>query len=132
MEKKLRKRNKAGRSRHPKEKVKLLSDLKGKFGNKCWYCGIDLTYSLPYYAKGIGLEMDHIIPKCSEGSDSLENRALSCLYCNRAKGPNRAEDFLAWLAHIRSSRFTCFILGKLSKEIISSLKETDFDLLRKD
>lgn len=44
-------------------------------GNRCRYCGED----------GAGT-VDHIIPRCQGGTDSVDNLAVSCQSCNSRKG----------------------------------------------
>ena len=50
----------------------------------CEYC------LLPAQASAIPFEIDHIIARKHGGPSDLENLALSCFYCNSAKGPNIA------------------------------------------
>jgi hypothetical protein len=51
-------------------------------GNRCEYC------LMPQSANAFGHEPDHIIPVQHGGSTETNNLALSCLRCNRYKGPN--------------------------------------------
>jgi hypothetical protein len=51
---------------------------------RCEYCGIPFpNYRLPF-------QIDHIIARQHGGTAELANLALSCLHCNRHKGPNIA------------------------------------------
>lgn len=50
----------------------------------CEYC------LLPSQASTIPFEIDHIIAKKHGGQSDIGNLALSCFYCNSAKGPNIA------------------------------------------
>src|SRR5271166_6321540 len=72
-----------------------LFKLARKYGWKCWYCGLSLT---PGTA-----QVDHIIPKAGGGRTYMDNLALSCMFCNRAKWDNPLEVFLEWLEHVRMS-----------------------------
>ena len=45
---------------------------------------------LPVQASLVSFEIDHIIAKKHGGKSDIENLALSCFYCNSAKGPNIA------------------------------------------
>lgn len=67
-----------------------------KHGRKCAYCGAEHT----------PLNLDHLIPRASGGSDRVSNLTLSCIPCNQAKGslplavfltgsPERAKAILA-------------------------------------
>ena len=47
-----------------------------KWGRKCAYCG----------ATDTPLQIDHVRPKASGGSDRVSNLALACRSCNQAKG----------------------------------------------
>ena len=49
-----------------------------KFGRRCWGC----TFIAP---DGRYLELDHIDPRSSGGSNHLDNRALLCRPCNQKK-----------------------------------------------
>lgn len=50
---------------------------------KCVYCGLD--GSLDKRVLSI-LHLDHLIPRCADGTDDLENLVLSCSRCNGDKG----------------------------------------------
>ena len=52
----------------------------------CQYCG----------AKGVKLEVDHIIPFSRGGSDDLSNLTTSCRRCNRQKKDKTIKEFLIW------------------------------------
>ena len=51
---------------------------------RCEYC------LLPERAMLHPHQIDHIIPRQHGGSDSEDNLALCCVFCNRYKGPNLA------------------------------------------
>lgn len=48
-------------------------------GYCCQYCG--------KRPPSVTLEVDHRIPRCAGGSDSLDNLVAACWDCNRGKGP---------------------------------------------
>ncbi len=53
-------------------------------GYRCEYCHLPAAaYPLPFH-------LDHIIALQHGGQSDLDNLALSCLHCNRHKGPNLA------------------------------------------
>lgn len=52
---------------------------------RCAYCGEGLT--------GATVTLDHVIPRSRGGTGKLENLALACQPCNRAKGSMTAEEF---------------------------------------
>jgi HNH endonuclease len=49
----------------------------------CEYCLIPQEGPFPH-------EVDHIIARQHTGTDTAENLALCCIFCNRPKGPNLA------------------------------------------
>ena len=51
-------------------------------GNSCEYCLLPQTIALHRH------EPDHIVPLQHGGITGKENLALSCMRCNRLKGPN--------------------------------------------
>ena len=127
-----------------KEKRQLISKLETVFGNVCWYCGRSIRKqgfmshrkkyrnTREYNDHSKGAIMEHIIPKSKGGEDKLYNLALSCEICNRAKLDLNVDIFLKWLSYLRSSQFSCKILGKLPKNIINNLDKIEWDRLRKD
>ena len=56
-----------------------------KWGRQCAYCG----------AQHLPLEIEHIVPKSSGGSDRVANLTLACRACNQRKGSQPIETFLA-------------------------------------
>lgn len=50
--------------------------------NRCEYCLLPEKASLHKH------EPDHIVPRQHGGQTTLDNLALSCMRCNRYKGPN--------------------------------------------
>lgn len=61
--------------------VRYLRELSGAC---CEYCLV------PQDDSSQKLEVDHIIPLKHGGDDSIDNLCLSCIRCNRYKGPNVA------------------------------------------
>ena len=55
-----------------------------KWGRECAYCGRDK----------VPLEIDHIHPKSTGGSNRVSNLAIACHDCNQRKGNMPAEQFL--------------------------------------
>jgi hypothetical protein len=51
-----------------------------KWGRKCAYCG----------AKGVPLQIEHVIPKSKGGSNRVSNLTLACQRCNQQKGNRTA------------------------------------------
>jgi hypothetical protein len=63
---------------------RLVEQIWHRAGARCEYCGIPFPdYTLPF-------QTDRIIARQHGGSSDLGNLALSCLHCNRHKGPNIA------------------------------------------
>lgn len=56
-----------------------------KFGYRCAYCG----------EKDVPLEVDHVHARSRGGSDRVSNLAIACVPCNRKKGSQPVEHFLA-------------------------------------
>lgn len=54
-----------------------------KWGRRCAYCG----------ATGVGLQIEHIVPRARGGSDRVSNLTLACQGCNQKKGTQTAEEF---------------------------------------
>jgi hypothetical protein len=57
-------------------------EVRRRAGQRCEYC------CMPAWGDPTPIEIEHIIPKQHSGDTVLENRALSCLHCNRHKGTN--------------------------------------------
>jgi hypothetical protein len=63
---------------------RLVEQIWQRADARCEYRGIPSPdYTLPF-------QVDHIIARQHGGSSDLGNLALSCLHCNRHKGPNIA------------------------------------------
>ena len=56
-----------------------------KWGRQCAYCGVE----------HVPLEIEHIVPKSSGGSNRISNLTLACRPCNQRKGSQSIEVFLA-------------------------------------
>jgi 5-methylcytosine-specific restriction endonuclease McrA len=56
-----------------------------KWGRRCCYCD----------AAGVPLQVEHIVAKARGGSDRISNLCLACATCNRRKGAQPVERFLA-------------------------------------
>ena len=97
-----------------------LRSLEKDFDNKCGYCGNDLTYSSKH--------IDHIIPKSGAGTDEYKNLALSCEFCNMAKGSHDAIRFINWLAFVRSGQFKCKMIDHES--VNQEISPTIYDKLQ--
>jgi len=91
----------------------VLFTLALKYGWVCWYCNLPLRPSpnrplaeschhAQWIVKDPVVHIDHIIPVCAGGTDDIENLALACEFCNRAKLNLDAATFLEWLDRIRS------------------------------
>jgi len=52
--------------------------LLSMYDNTCLYCGNSIAWD--------NSEIDHIVPRADGGVNRLENLAVVCLHCNRAKG----------------------------------------------
>ena len=56
-----------------------------KWQRKCAYCGI----------QNVPLEIEHIVPKSKNGSNSVTNLTIACRNCNQQKGNQDIRDFLS-------------------------------------
>lgn len=63
-----------------------------KFGGRCAYCGRDIAYK--------DMQVDHIKPKRSGGTDDMSNLFPACRICNHYKRDNRLETFRKWISEI--------------------------------
>ncbi len=55
-----------------------------KWGRRCGYCDI----------KNVPLEVEHIVPRSSGGTNRVSNLTLSCRKCNEKKGSKPVDEFL--------------------------------------
>jgi hypothetical protein len=62
-----------------------------KWGRKCAYCA----------ATEVRLEIDHIIPKSSGGTNAVGNLTICCRSCNEKKGSQALQAFIKDPAHIQ-------------------------------
>jgi 5-methylcytosine-specific restriction endonuclease McrA len=81
---------------------KVRRDIFNKASGKCFYCGIELTvvnyYDLDYpgsVTKASQWDVDHIHPVSKGGSNSFDNYAPACRWCNAIKKDKTLEDFRA-------------------------------------
>ncbi len=56
-----------------------------KWDRKCSYCDV----------KDVPLQLEHIVPKAKEGTNRISNLCLACDSCNKKKGTQDIEKFLA-------------------------------------
>lgn len=62
----------------------VVREVRQRARGRCEHCHLPTSvYPLPFH-------VDHIIARQHGGQTILENLALSCLHCNRYKGPNIA------------------------------------------
>jgi len=89
--------------------------LADRFGWVCWYCNIKLT---PNTAN-----VDHVVAYGMGGSDDMSNLALSCEFCNMAKGYKPLDYFLEWLMFVRNGDSVTHVkLEDFNDEIIRAAK----------
>jgi 5-methylcytosine-specific restriction endonuclease McrA len=92
-----------------KKRKSVIFELVKVFGLRCWYCGIKLNES--------EVCIDHIRPISNGGNSDIDNLALSCKQCNSHKFYYSIEEFLKYLAYIRTGNFNCLILDRLSMDL---------------
>lgn len=104
-----------------KDREHIIKDLTGTYGYRCWYCGYR-------FSNNSEVNIEHIVPRSQHGTNSHNNLALSCGFCNSIKMDRDIGTFLKHLARIRSGRFTCLILSKYGH----LLEPTERDCLRSE
>lgn len=62
----------------------LERQVRARARNRCEYCGFPESFS------ELRFVLDHVIARQHGGPTTLENLALSCVFCNAHKGPNLA------------------------------------------
>jgi len=93
------------------QKRKIINELTKVYGLRCWYCGVR------FEEENLSICIDHIIPISKGGSNDISNLALSCKFCNSHKFYHPLEDFLNYLAYIRTGKFSCPILEQFSNKL---------------
>jgi CRISPR-associated endonuclease Csn1 len=84
--------------------------LLSMYGNTCLYCGNPISWE--------NSELDHIVPRADGGVNRLENLAVVCLPCNRAKS---RQPFGQW----RSSRASTSTRSSSGSEHFATRVEAD-------
>lgn len=76
--------------------------LRRKQGNKCCYCGCELTDAMnPKHAPDSSVTLEHLKRKQDGGTNEKDNLAASCRGCNVRRGP------MDWLT------YKSFVMGEL-------------------
>lgn len=78
---------------HSKKKNKIFSaaskrNVFVRDGFQCQYCGIPVTMNTG--------TLDHVIPTCRGGPNTISNVVCSCKACNNRKDNMTAEEYYAW------------------------------------
>ena len=60
--------------------------------NTCVYCG--RTVNVKEFLLGLGVEIEHIIPRSILFDDSFSNKVCACRECNKEKGNSTAYDYM--------------------------------------
>jgi len=76
------------------ERRRVAFRLAERWGWVCWYCRVKLNPDSSFH-------IDHIVPRAFGGDHEIANLALSCEFCNRAKGTCELSVFLEWLEFVR-------------------------------
>jgi len=101
------------------EREEFYIRLVEQYGKICWYCGLDLTNG------ETATHLDHIVPKSKGGTDSIENLALACEFCNRAKWGLPLRSFLSWLNWVREKQWTA---SEIEELVFALTKEYEDDI----
>ena len=56
----------------------------------CCYCGRE-TNDIPEHK--LQATLDHIVPQCQGGEDTIENTVMACAKCNRSRGSEDAFEY---------------------------------------
>lgn len=94
------------------ERERIAWKLSERFGWCCWYCNLPLrpvdadsrlqkNKNSSVLVRQLATHIDHIIPKVAGGTDDIDNLALACECCNRAKFNLHVDFFLAWLDRVK-------------------------------
>lgn len=77
-----------------KVRRRLQKKLAEMYGDQCYYCQRD------FEAEGKRARtLDHLTPVSKDGTDDLQNLALCCSSCNRAKGD------LTWWEYVQTQGY---------------------------
>lgn len=81
---------------------------------RCFYCNKRLIRKDP--TRESKTTLDHFIPKCYGGKDSIANLVISCDECNRTKGCSAVKDqtFINKLREIHKEIFNFYKENKLN------------------
>lgn len=116
------------RRKNFKSKKWAIEKLTRKYGLRCWYCGIELQEKKNQTNT---LWVDHIQSLSKDGSNRIDNLALTCPFCSLAKSKYDIGIFLNYLAYIRTGNFTCPSLNRfkhlLEPHIVDILSKTFYD-----
>jgi 5-methylcytosine-specific restriction endonuclease McrA len=97
-----------------------------KWGRQCVYC--DKT--------NIPLEIEHIVPKASRGSNRSSNLTLACHDCNQRKGNTSVEQFLSdqpdrlqrILSHTKKHLAASAAVNATRNSVVQKLHETELPI----
>ena len=71
-------------------KVRIRESLRGRYNNRCFYCGLPFSSWLP-------MTLDHVYPRSRGGANTEANQVPACYPCNRAKGDEVWPSVLAYV-----------------------------------
>lgn len=83
--------------------------------NRCYYCGEDLRFGVPY-------EQDHIICRAVCGHDRVYNMCIACKDCNRKKADKTLDEFKEYMIRKQPNRL---IRGQFYFEFIGLTRFLD-------
>lgn len=106
------------------KRVNILLKLMNRHGRICWYCGDKFTSFNE-------IEIDHIVPKERGGTNHINNLAIACLKCNRAKLDYNLEEFLHWLRKPKVTSSYIIELSRYPEEQIANFGNQIYKGLRK-
>lgn len=81
------------------QKYRLWEESKGT----CMYC--ETTVDVKDFLIGLGVEVEHIIPRSLIFDDSFSNKVCSCRQCNKNKGNMTAYDFMKGQGEVKLNAY---------------------------
>lgn len=77
-------------------------------GRVCYYCGRDKLY------KDL-CTIDHLVPSCRGGKDTIENLVVACKVCNRRKNQKSVQEYIEY--RLNQIELELTMLKKLKDEL---------------
>lgn len=89
-------------------------EVHSKYNGKCAYCGKEITIS--------AMQIDHIVPKCANGTDEDSNLNPSCRECNNYKCHAPLELFRTYLKQMLNNKLHYLFRSKTKMQCAINFK----------